>query len=220
MGQRSQIYISFDIKASDTTNERIKGLVARYYQWNFGERMVSRARSIIEKLHDEYLSYPYQFQMEYKKLCRFCDANFDMRDIVISSDILQEIQENWTYDFEHGHPENVGEMDGLFNQDNNDGQLYISVTEDGIKYCFSEFKGKRLMDAGAYMRWNRGKSWASLDAEKLEADEIRYTQDNIKAIKEMATLMTPEEVEVFLDTAQYREFVGNPERRITYTPST
>lgn len=44
MGQRSQIYIRFN----DNRMESGKGLIALYYQWNYGERMVSRARQIIE----------------------------------------------------------------------------------------------------------------------------------------------------------------------------
>ena len=52
MGQRSQIYIRY--------NGDIK--VANYYQWNYGERMISRARAIIEILNDEYLEYGWCFE--------------------------------------------------------------------------------------------------------------------------------------------------------------
>lgn len=36
MGQRSQIYVRY--------NEKL--LFARYFQWNYGTRMISRARSM------------------------------------------------------------------------------------------------------------------------------------------------------------------------------
>ena len=42
MGQRSQIYIRIKDEDGNTT------LFAKYFQWNFGERMISRARYGIE----------------------------------------------------------------------------------------------------------------------------------------------------------------------------
>lgn len=47
MGQRSQIYIHFNVGDNE-------GMVARYFQWNYGERMISRARSIMEFLDRDY----------------------------------------------------------------------------------------------------------------------------------------------------------------------
>lgn len=58
MGQRSQIYIRYNIEYQ---GKQYKGLIARYYPWNYGERMISRARSIIEYIKDKYLEYPYNF---------------------------------------------------------------------------------------------------------------------------------------------------------------
>ena len=53
MGQRSQIYIRIWDKDNDTPK-----LYAKYYGWNFGERMISRARHGIEyiKSYMEYIS--------------------------------------------------------------------------------------------------------------------------------------------------------------------
>lgn len=53
MGQRSQIYI----RIWDKDKENPK-LYAKYYGWNFGERMISRARHGIEyiKSYMEYIS--------------------------------------------------------------------------------------------------------------------------------------------------------------------
>ena len=52
MGQRSQIYVRFNKENGQS------GLIANYYGWNFGERMISRARWGIEciKEHFEYIS--------------------------------------------------------------------------------------------------------------------------------------------------------------------
>ena len=53
MGQRSQIYIRYNGKL----------IVANYYQWNYGERMISRCRSILERL-DGMLGYKFLFSDE------------------------------------------------------------------------------------------------------------------------------------------------------------
>lgn len=59
MGQRSQIYIRYNVNyvygsATDhPKTQNFKGLIARYFQWNYGERMISRARYIIEEIKDE-----------------------------------------------------------------------------------------------------------------------------------------------------------------------
>ena len=46
MGQRSQIFVRY--QETDGTRK----LVARYYGWNYGERMISRARHTIEWLKE------------------------------------------------------------------------------------------------------------------------------------------------------------------------
>ena len=45
MGQRSQIYVRYQ---KDDANY----LVARYYQWNYGERMISRCRHTLEWIRE------------------------------------------------------------------------------------------------------------------------------------------------------------------------
>ena len=57
MGQRSQIYVRYE--KEDNINVARKILAARYYQWNYGECMISRARYSMEwlKTNHEYLAY-------------------------------------------------------------------------------------------------------------------------------------------------------------------
>jgi len=47
MGQRSQVYVRYNKKL----------VVTNYYQWNYGERMISRARYGIEYIKDSLLEY-------------------------------------------------------------------------------------------------------------------------------------------------------------------
>lgn len=194
MGQRSQIYIMWNVTDKGTP---IHGLIARYYGWNYGERMISRARAIIEEIRDEFMPYKFLFaDPNYvRKLERLCDVNFDMRDLQIGQDIIKEIKEDFP-----DHPE------CLFEEDCNDGQLFISVTDEGIKYGFMEyFDTDRVMDAEAYMKWDvedpeARPNWHVPD-EFLSSREIKYTEKNIRKIRKMAKLMSIEEIHQFIDEA-------------------
>lgn len=186
MGQRSQIYIRYKDK---------KGiqLIARYFGWNYGERMVSRARGIIEWL-DEYKDhFEWLFNDSTKMLAlqRVCDVNFDMRDVLISTCIKEEIREQFPDEVEH-----EGLANYLFGQDNNDGQLLIDVSSGQIKYAFIPYytEADKVMNAAAYMEWDCGKNWANTCGK----DVVEYTTKNIRHIYDHAKLMTAKEVAEFL----------------------
>lgn len=78
MGQRSQIFVRYD-------EDGRKKMVARYYQWNYGERMISRARHGMAWMKFYYKA-PYEIGY---KLYRILDTNFDMVDCTISSNLLK-----------------------------------------------------------------------------------------------------------------------------------
>ncbi len=186
MGQRSQIYIRYTIGET-------KGLIARYYQWNYEERMISRARGIIEAIQSDYWNFG---EENIIKLCRICDVNFDMRDIMLSVDIIDEVAE--FYD---------GNYKNIFNQDNNDGQLLIDVTESGVKYCFiPRYDNIEALDGRHYLIWDTRHSyphyrWTEEDTpKKMDEDTILYTLNNIAYIDSNATLMTKEDAEEFVNT--------------------
>ena len=104
MGQRSQIYIRYNVNyvygsATDhPKTQNFKGLIARYFQWNYGERMISRARYIIEEIKDEFMEYKYCFNDNEKleKLKRFCETNFDIVYIPIfgNKKLIRRIRKN------------------------------------------------------------------------------------------------------------------------------
>lgn len=185
MGQRSQIYIRYDAKL----------IVANYYQWNFGDLMISRARGVIEYLK-YYIDGEYYFIFKdksyLKKISRICDVNFDYRDIAISCDIVQEWKEQFSdTDFN----------DCVFrHQDNNDGQLFIDISKDGvIKYAFSQNPDyEQIMTAESYLEWDYGEGWES----SLSREIVNICKENVKYIQENATLMTAEELNQFIE-AEY-----------------
>ena len=195
MGQRSQIYIRWHI--TDHQGAYHEDLIARYYMWNFSTRMISRLKTILEEIHDEFLPNPYLFSDYFwhiRKLERYCDVNFDMRSIEMSSDLIEEVREEFP-----DHPEY------LFEQDNNNGQLFIDISDSDIKYCFMEyFDCDTVMDAEDYMEWDRKDSglpnWHVPDKD-IGISEIQYTEKNIAAINKMASLMTIEEFHEFVAQA-------------------
>lgn len=171
MGQRSQIYIAY----KDSGENK---LIARYYQWNYGSRMISRARGLVEWLseHIDYLAW------ESEKIARVADVNFDFRDIVISHDLIKEGHEYGFNPFTE-----VG---------NNDGKLFVLVKEKSIKYCFTDGDIAAPLTAEQYMEWDD----CSRDTE--ENDGSNYTE-NCKFLNRFE-LMSEEELWEMIN-ADYKE---------------
>lgn len=183
MGQISQIFVRYEDNGQ-------KKIIARYYQWNYAERMISRARYGIEWLKK---MYKYSFEIE-RKLYRILDTNFDMIDCVISSDIIKEfVDDDW---------ENEGYTLNNFMfyaQDNNDGKLFIDVLSNGtIKYAFLDYDNKKIMSGTEYMRWDQGKKWRE-PTEYFDQEDIEICAKNIKEINKMATKMKADEVKEFME---------------------
>lgn len=182
MGQRSQIYI----RIADKSNETPK-LFAKYYSWNFGERMISRARYGIEyiKKQLEYID----LDSTKERINRIFDINFDMQDILLTSDIIKE----WLEEFQDYYDAN----EYIFNCiGNNDGKLFIDITKDGeIKYCFTDYNMK-ILTPTKYMNWDIPE-WQN--SKYLSEDEIEICKNNIKYLTKNAKLMTKEELEEFIN---------------------
>lgn len=176
MGQRSQIYI----RIIDEDNNKI--LIAKYFQWNFAERMISRARHGIEYIKDN-LKYINQDSVQ-EKISKIFDVNFDMQSVVSSTDILQEVREQFW--------ENKKLMnDYIFQcQDNNDGKLFIDCDQKSgeVKFCFTDYD-LNILTPKEYMNWDGVKGWEK---------EFPYCKENINYINENAKLMTDTELEEFM----------------------
>lgn len=197
MGQRSQIYVRWNGRNGDMY------LVPRYYQWNFGTRMISRAKGIIGWLEGNGLYLDRNASNNIEKLKRIMDVNFDYKDVVLGVDIIEE----WK---EYGKD---SEFNGFvfFEQDNNDGKLLIDMHIDWgeneekitFKYAFLTYEDNSpVMNGDEYMQWNEGdnepmecKAWR--DNPYLKG-EIKYTERNIKWIDKHAKLMTADEAARFM----------------------
>lgn len=201
MGQRSQIYFRVNTMAGKYA------LVARYFQWNYGTRMVSRARGLIEWLEGNKI-FPTMFYKGSEMLIkaeRIIDINFDYHDVVLSQDIIKE--------YEEGYYDESCEM--FLGQDNNDGQLLVDMIVDWnrkdkkgdhpvtLKYAFLDWGSKLIGNAEDYMQWdedygNKEDSTPWRDNMYIQK-EIKYTERNIRYIDKHATLMTPEEVSEYIN---------------------
>lgn len=183
MGQRSQIYVRYQ-------KDGVNYLIARYYQWNYSERMISRCRHSLGWI-ENMIPYDWYFTRETEKLKRILDVNFDMHDIVIGYDIIKEWEE-CDYKEETSFKEYV-----FLTQDNNDGKLFIDIKGDVIKYAFLDYdcNTNRVMSAAQYMQWDCP-SWRK--SEYIDDEQKILCETNIKTIKKMAKLMTKEEIEEFI----------------------
>lgn len=178
MGQRSQIYVRY----FENNNERT--LVARDFGWNYGERMISRARYTLDWLKQNTSRGGGEYE---KRLVNVINTNFDMLDSMISSDIVKESGEL-------ASTKDELKLD-FFSYDNNDGMLFIDIAKDGtIKYCFTDDYGK-LLNAEEYMAWD-SEGW---ETSKYIEDEMKEAcSKNIKHISENYTLMTETELNWFV----------------------
>lgn len=182
MGQRSQIYI----RITDNYNEYPK-LYAKYFQWNYGERMISRARHGIEYIKEsmEYISH----DSVQEKINRIFDINFDMKDIAFTSDLITE----WLEHFR----EHYTQVEYIFTSTaNNDGKLFIDVNANGeIKIGFTDYN-LNLLSPEAYMDWDF-ENWRNSEYLSAEAREI--CKDNIEYINKNVSFMTKEELQEFIN---------------------
>lgn len=199
MGQRSQIYVRFNLP------DGTKHLVPRYYQWNYGERMISRTRGIIEWLmmHTGHASILARDTEYSEKLRRVMDTNFDYRDIVLGIDIFEEYQQDCLERFKDGD-ETDFEQYVFAGQDNNDGQVFIDLVIDYdhmdkngdpkyvFKYAFRTYEDDdwNPMDPEQYMDWDYD-DWRT---NEYMQDAVKLTERNIRWIKKHAKLMTSDEM--------------------------
>ncbi len=195
MGQRSQIYVRY------TTRDNKHFLTARYYQCNYGERMISRCRYTIEWINN-HIGYEWVFTdlNDGEKLKRIMDINFDRKDIALGQDIIAEYRKLFASDVTNFNKH-------VFKQQhNNDGKLLIDVTETTIKYAFldDDCNTNHIMTADEYLEWDYPYFWDKSNKDPDYVKAKRYTEDNIIAISEMTEIMSKAEIEDFL-TCHYQE---------------
>lgn len=184
MGQRSQIYVIY----KDSQNRDC--ISATYFQWNYGERMISRARYLMSwikaqnKLFKDYLPYASH------KIRYIASVNFDYKDVVIGKDLI----EGWKA-YEKGVP-NANLNDYIFYADNNDGCLFIDARDGAhLRYAFTTYDyNDGVMGPEAYLKW---------DKIPKKIRDTKFTKRNINWITHNAKLMKRAELEAILRATYY-----------------
>ena len=190
MGQRSQIYVSYNngVRRVDGSLAEPKEemMFARYFQWNYGERMISRAAALIQRIECDKREFGYVAEW---KLPIIASVNFDAGDCVQTEDLVDHAKD---------YCNSFAEMkEYIFYPHNNDGKLFIHFDDDGtIKYCFTDGETSKPMTASEYANW---------DSPTDQSDKT--LAENIKRIEEHAVLMTDEELEAFIDRRYFNVYL-------------
>lgn len=181
MGQRSQIYVVYN------DYDNFSHINATYFQWNYGERMISRARYTMDWIQSHLNLFPNLSSVAHK--LRYIESvNFDYKDVVVGRDLVEE----WR---EFGHKDSASLADYIFNCDNNDGCLVIDARDkSNLKYCFTEYDiwNSRAMGPVGYMKW---------DGTPYKDRNLKSTKSNVHWITHHTKLMTTEELKAILNLA-------------------
>lgn len=203
MGQRSQMYVI-------AKKEGKYYLTANYYGWNYGERMISRVRGTLENILDEFIRFDWLLTTDNRKLRRIMDINWDMHDIVVSSDIVREFTDDYEQYWKNDDKTYAEDfLDFCFTgQDNNNGQAYMYIDLDNdnpkVKVCFVERtfeEGTTTMNAEEYLTKDliceeSCTSWKEymINSEYYDDDDIIYTEKNIEYINQHSEFLSQNEL--------------------------
>lgn len=189
MGQRSQIYVIYK------DNQNRDCISATYFQWNYGERMISRARYLMGwiKAQNNLYSILYSDYLPFvvHKIRYIASVNFDYKDVTIGTDLVEE----WK-NYKTGGVLNTDLNDYIFHADNNDGCLFIDARiPKQLKYAFTTDDYKDgVMGPEAYLKW---------DKVPQNIRNAKFTKRNINWITHNAKLMKKKELEAILKATYY-----------------
>ena len=155
--------------------------------------MISRARYGIEYIKRN-IEYSFRDDL-IEKISRTFDVNYDMQDIQLSYNILEDFKDSYFY-----NKDDINQHMFL-NQENNDGKLFVDCDQNSreIKYCFTDSE-LNILNPHEYMQWNIGIRWDKKDFNSdPEWNKISsICKKNIKSINDNATLMSDIELKHFI----------------------
>ncbi len=228
MGERSNFFVR--IRAKEKTSDKFykhQAFFGLYYQWCYGERMISRLRSAIDFVDSEISGRHGGYAINEDQIKRFkkCLAiNFDMKDFLDTTDLIPETVDDIIQGFDTAKSD-------IFDQAENHGFIYLDITLDDpdqkfgdnkakIKYAFvdSEYHSKKHPlppvrsvenfadhDIGDDERkWDEPdpcweeKSWGASHKERFLKEIVPTAKKNIEEINKSATLMTEDDRKDFV----------------------
>ena len=227
MGERSNIFVRIRAKKrSSDKNYKHETFFGLYYQWCYGERMISRLRSAIDFVDSNISGWHGEYVVSKEttdKFKRYLAVNFDMQDILDPVDLVPDL----VNDVMRGY---ATENADIFDQAENHGFIYIDITLDDpekkfgennakIKYAFveNEYKGKdgkvppiRSVEQFAdHDMGNDERKWYEPDPywdergmtahkERFLNEIVPTAKKNIEEINKSATLMTEDDRKNFV----------------------
>lgn len=139
MAERSNIFVRIRAKKKSSNKKyQMETFFGLYYDWCYGERMISRLRSAI-KFADSDISGWYGEYVVGKELTgkfkRYLAINFDMQDIVDTVDLIDDLRNKVMRG-------NATEKSDIFDQPEDHGFIYIDITLSDPDKKFGESKAK------------------------------------------------------------------------------
>lgn len=139
MGERSSIFVRIRAKKrSSDKRYKMATFFGIYYQWCYGERMISRLRSVIDFVAKNISGYHGEYCMskdQLEQFKRYLAINFDMRDILDTRDLVKTM----ATDVKLGYTKETAD---IFAQDENHGYIYIDISLDDPDKKFGENNAK------------------------------------------------------------------------------
>lgn len=228
MGERSDFFVR--IRAKEKTSDKFykhQAFFGLYYQWCYGERMISRLRSAIDFVDSEISGRHGGYAITKDQMDRFkryLAINFDMKDFLDTTDLIPETVDDIIQGFDTAKSD-------IFDQAENHGFIYLDITLDDpdqkfgdnkakIKYAFvdNEYHSKKHPlppvrsvenfadhDIGDDERkWDEpdpyweDKSWGAAHKERFLNEIVPTAKKNMEAINNSATLMTDDDRKDFV----------------------
>lgn len=137
MGERSNIFVRIRAKErSSDKNYKHETFFGLYYQWCYGERMISRLRSAINYVENHIGGWRGEWAVSEERIRlfkKYLAINFDMQDIVEPLDLVPDAVD----DVMQGY--STAKAD-IFDQAENHGFIYLDITLDDPEKKFGENK--------------------------------------------------------------------------------
>lgn len=139
MGERSNIFVRIRAKKRSSDKKyQMATFFGLYYQWCYGERLISRLRSAIEFVNSDISGWHGEHAVSKEttdKFKRYLAINFDMKDILDPVDLIPDA----VNDVMRGY---ANEKADIFDQAENHGFIYLDITLDDPEKKFGENNAK------------------------------------------------------------------------------
>jgi hypothetical protein len=155
MGERSDIFVRIRVKENKkATTYKHQAFFGLYYQWCYGERMISRLRSAINYAESHVCGWHggYACSEETVELFkRYLAINFDMQDILKPVDLVPDAVDDVMQGYDTAKAD-------IFNQAENHGYIYLDITVDDPDDRSDDNKGATIKYAFVQGEWHNKKN--------------------------------------------------------------